>query len=139
MELAIALVDSADVDARDVDQRTPHIMHVMVVTWSWYHHMALVDRGADVHATDVNEMTPLHDACGNGNMELAMALVDRGADVDARDVDQSTPLHKAWYGGNEDGLWLLCIGVPMLMLERNSRTILHKACLHGNMRYGSCG
>merc|ERR1712100_347993 len=57
--------------------------------------MALLDGGADVDARDVAQQTPLHWACINGHMELAMALVDRGADVDARDVDQYTPLHAA--------------------------------------------
>ena len=54
--------------------------------------MALVDRGADVDAWDVNQKTPLHIACDKGHMEVAMALVDRGADVDARDDNQRTPL-----------------------------------------------
>merc|ERR1711907_409515 len=62
--------------------------------------MALVDRGADIDARDVNQGIPLHDACINGNMELAMALVDRGADIDARSVDQCTPLHYACDKGN---------------------------------------
>merc|ERR1711871_1008570 len=62
--------------------------------------MALVDRVADVDARDVNQRTPLHDACWKGHMELAMALVDRGADVDARDVDQRTPLHDACRKGH---------------------------------------
>ena len=42
---------------------------------------------------DGAQRTPLHHACINGHMELAMALVDRGADVDARDEAQRTPLH----------------------------------------------
>ena len=55
--------------------------------------MDLVDRGADIHARDVYERTPLHKACIYGSMEVAMALVDRGADIHARDVEQWTPLH----------------------------------------------
>ena len=39
--------------------------------------MALVDKVVDIHAVDENQITPLHYACRNGNMELAMALVDR--------------------------------------------------------------
>ena len=44
--------------------------------------MALVDRGADIHAsidTPIHCMYPHH-------IELAIALVDRGADVYARNV-----------------------------------------------------
>ena len=49
---------------------------------------------------DEDQSTPLHHACNNGHMEVAMALVDRGADVDARTEAQSTPLHKACSNGN---------------------------------------
>ena len=49
---------------------------------------------------DEFQSTPLHDACINGHMEVAMALVDRGADVDARDVYQRTPLDAACNKGN---------------------------------------
>ena len=59
-----------------------------------------MDRGADVDAIDVNEMTPLHKACLHGNMALAMALVDRGADVDARDIAERTLLHHACDNGH---------------------------------------
>ena len=58
-----------------------------------------MDRGADVDARDADQRTPLHYACANRNMELAMALVDRSADVNARDEDQWTPLHYACDNG----------------------------------------
>ena len=35
--------------------------------------MALVDRGADLDAEDVDQCTPLHYACLNGYMELAIS------------------------------------------------------------------
>ena len=53
-----------------------------------------------IDARDRNQYTPLHWACTNYNMELAMALVDRGADVDARYEHQRTPLHYACISGN---------------------------------------
>ena len=40
---------------------------------------------------DEDQDTPLHAACINGHLEVAMALVDRGADVDAEDDNQRTP------------------------------------------------
>ena len=54
--------------------------------------MALVDRGANIHARDDHGKTPLHYACDEGHMDVVMALVDRGADVGARDNQQRTPL-----------------------------------------------
>ena len=68
--------------------------------------MALVDRGADVDARDVYQITPLHYACNNGNMELAMALVKKGANVFVVNIDgdkpQCTPamidlFNRLWY------------------------------------------
>ena len=49
---------------------------------------------------DGAQRTPLHYACRNGNVEVAMALVDRGADVDAEDDNQRTPLHYACIEGH---------------------------------------
>ena len=42
---------------------------------------ALLDRGANIHAEDNFQRTPLHKACIKGHMELAMALLDRDADI----------------------------------------------------------
>ena len=53
--------------------------------------IALVDRGADVDARTVNQDTPLHWACDEGNMELAMALVKKGANVYSVGSDGNKP------------------------------------------------
>ena len=80
-------------DARkDGAQRTP--LHIACCKGYMELAMALVDRGADIDARDVDQRTPLHYACDDGNMELAMALVDRGADVDAITVHQRTQEHQ---------------------------------------------
>ena len=82
--------------------------------------MALVDRGADVDARDVNQRTPLHYACDKGHMEVAMALVDRGADVDARDVNQRTPLHLACRNGHmEVAMSLVKKGANVFVVNSN--------------------
>merc|ERR1712023_385047 len=74
--------------------------------------MALLDKGADIHARDEYQNTPLHRACMNGNIEVIMALLDRGADIHARKKDQNTPLHVACYHGN--------IEVIMALLDRGA-------------------
>ena len=71
-----------------------------------------MDRGADIDARDVDQRTPLHDACDNGNMEVTMALVDRGADIDSRTVAQRTPLHDACAKGNME--------VTMALVDRGA-------------------
>lgn len=44
----------------------------------------LLDRGADVRATDSAGWTPLHMAVANGQLALARTLLDAGADANAR-------------------------------------------------------
>lgn len=55
----------------------------------------MIDKGADVHAIDVNGWTPLHAAAYHGQDEIAKILVLSGADVNARNKLQETPLHLA--------------------------------------------
>ena len=103
--------EGVEIDARDeTHQRSA--LHWACMKGNMELAMALVNRGADVDARDVNQCTPLHYACDKGNMELAMALVDRGADVDARSVDQCTPLHIACMKGNME--------VAMALVDRGA-------------------
>merc|ERR1711871_379810 len=98
--------------------------------------MALVDRVADVDARDVNQRTPLHDACVKGHMEVAMALVDRVADVDARDVNQRTPLHYACVKGHmELAMALVDRGADVDAGDVDQRTPLHLACIKDHMEF----
>ena len=53
--------------------------------------LALLDRGADIHARNKYQYTPLHMACAKGKIEVIMALLDRGADIYARNIDQKKP------------------------------------------------
>ena len=81
---------------------------------------------------DIAQITPLHRACDNGDMELAMALVDRGADVDARTVFQSTPLHYACHDGYmELAMALVDRGADVDAVDDNQRTPLLFACVNG--------
>ena len=67
---------------------------------------------------DGAQRTPLHHACINGHMELAMALVDSGADIHAEDDNQRTPLVFACvYGRNEVALALISRGANVHATE----------------------
>lgn len=52
---------------------------------------SLLDAGADVHARDEHEWTPLNWAAGRGDLEMVKLLVERGADVYKVGRDQRTP------------------------------------------------
>ena len=60
----------------------------------------LIANGADVHAKDKNDLTPLHFAAEKNATETAALLLKNGADVNAKNNDGSTtPLHWAAYNG----------------------------------------
>lgn len=59
----------------------------------------LIAAGADVHARERNQTTPLHACAEFDQPALAKVLVRAGARVDARDNCGRTPLHMAAYSG----------------------------------------
>ena len=132
VEVAMALVDrGADVDAKNENQKTP-IESLMIsnrdkaalrnAAAKYKENIvelfaavkkegttadqinAILDNGAYVNARDVNQVTPLHYASINGNMEVVMALVDRGADIHAKNTNNKTPLDVAEETINKEAL-----------------------------------
>ncbi len=56
----------------------------------------LMEKGADIHLSNVNRITPLHKALQHNEIELAMHLLNKGADVRQTDsVEKNTALHEA--------------------------------------------
>jgi ankyrin repeat protein len=53
----------------------------------------LIDKGANVSATEQDRETPLHLASSEGHEGLAQLLIDRGADISATDKQGEAPLH----------------------------------------------
>lgn len=62
----------------------------------------LIDAGADVDATDGQQLTPLHDAAMRGHLAICKLLVENDADIDVTDRDNDTPLHLAGSKGHQD-------------------------------------
>jgi ankyrin repeat protein len=90
VDVAQWLLIGADANAQDDGHRTSlhkasENGHVDIVR-------LLIEHGADIHARDQYQLTPLHRA---ENAETAQLLIKHGADVHARDQNQSTPLHLA--------------------------------------------
>ena len=65
---------------------------------------AQIAGGADVNATDYNNLTALYYASQDGRIEMARILIEKGAIIDVRDPYGNTPLTKAIqcsYNGTE--------------------------------------
>ena len=61
----------------------------------------MIERGANVNATQHGGWAPLHAAAQNGDIEFARALIDAGAEVNARAENQQRPLDMALTKGQQ--------------------------------------
>ena len=100
MSEVLAVLDSCVGTADTVDQekRTPLIhssidKNLILVK-------ALVEGGADVNTKDFQDMTALHIAAQNYDLEMSKYLIAHGAEVDAQDGNGNTPLWCAEFEGD---------------------------------------
>jgi ankyrin repeat protein len=98
----------------------------------------LLERGADVHAPDNDDVTPLHLASFFGRVDFTRVLLDRGAAANSTSKQGRTPLHSV-----AEGRYLCshvdCVRVARLLLGRgadvnasdeDNKTPLHLASYH---------
>ena len=62
----------------------------------------LIEAGADIHASDMHQNTPLHFAARYSNANVLTALLEAGADVNRSDANNITPLHLACWRIDSD-------------------------------------
>ncbi|MHC4943207.1 MAG: ankyrin repeat domain-containing protein [Planctomycetota bacterium] len=67
----------------------------------------LIEKGADLHALDVDGDTPLHWAAYAGFPDAAALLIEHGADINSRNTNDNTPLHYAALKGKPKAAMLL--------------------------------
>lgn len=84
----------------------------------------LVSRGADVHAEDLDNWTPLLNAARNGHTDVVRLLIDHGADIDHRDMGGWTSLMWAAYYGYTE--------IAAILLDKGADIFAH-----GNFHLGS--
>jgi ankyrin len=88
----------------------------------------LVDRNANVSATDANKFTPLHVAAKAGHQVVVGMLVAAGSDVNAVSKELQTPLHVAAVAGHVEVVSQLIADKASLdMVDANGYTPLQLA------------
>ena len=93
----------------------------------------LIERGANIEATDIWGQTPLMIAALSGNTETVELLLDRGANIEAKDNMGRTPLHLAALCGNTETVELLLNrGANIEAKDNEGWTPLLLAALSGN-------
>lgn len=86
----------------------------------------LIQRGADVNATDNRGNSCLHAACGTNNLENIRLLIEHGTNVHAQNNDLETPFHNAVKVGDEQILqFLLENGANVNAADKFGNTPLH--------------
>jgi len=96
---------------------------------------ALLDKGADIHATTTDDYghTALHVAAACGRSELIVVLLAAGADIDARDKNGSSPLIVAARSCQSHALAvLLDSGANIAAVDKDGDTALHLATFKGD-------
>lgn len=94
IEIQRLLAAGCDVNAKEADDGLTPLMgaaaqgHVDAAR-------LLIEKGADVHATDSKGRAALTMAAGSGHADIVELLVDKGADVDGKDKGGETALMRA--------------------------------------------
>ncbi len=96
---------------------------------------ALLDAGADVHATAQNarKVQPLHAAVAARSQAIVQLLLDRGADPNAKQQVGYTPLMGAAGAGRDDMVSLLLArGANPSLMSEDGKTASSIALEHGH-------
>lgn len=75
--------------------KSPTALHEACEKGSKFHVRRLLFNGADIHAKDSFQDSPLHRAVACNRREITRILLESGANVDAQNDYGSTPLHEA--------------------------------------------
>lgn len=81
---------------------------------------------ADVNVKELCDFTPLHNAVGEGHLEVVRLLLEKGANVGAVTTEERTPLHMACYNGNKEIIeCLVAKGSNINQQEKDGNTPTH--------------
>ncbi|XP_046378646.2 ankyrin repeat domain-containing protein 50-like isoform X2 [Haliotis rufescens] len=126
-------MDIVDVNSRGQCGRTP----VMVAALGGHQRMVtiLLNEGADLSCVDDEGSSMLHVACCGGDVETVKYVLSRGyTRVDGRNRNGWTALMCAAWAGQRGAFdALVSAGCDVSAVDNNGNTILHVACLGGNV------
>ena len=77
--------------------------------------------------------TPLHQACRDGNLEVALDLIEKGAPINARNSKQRTPLHLAIRNGHLEIVKALITAKANVNIKADYKTSLDFAFQSENL------
>jgi ankyrin repeat protein len=101
----LLLEHGADINARDLFDCTP--LYRACKSDDYCRAKVFIERSANVHMTCNHQLTCLHWAALNGNVELVQLLVSNGANIHAIDDLGDSPLNEACFRGHVNAAWLL--------------------------------
>lgn len=78
----------------------------------------LIEMGAEINATDLNECTPLHYAASRGHQNALLLLLHSGANINQPNIDKNTPLHMCVNNGH-----LNCVKALIYFAEHSKKKI----------------
>ncbi len=107
-DTAIALIElGAIVDSRSTNSMKNTPLHAATAGRKAELVDLLLDKGADVNATQTGGWTALHAAAQSGDLGMVQSLIAHNAHIQARADNQQTPLDMAMLGGHGEVAELL--------------------------------
>lgn len=93
----------------------------------------IIDKKADITAIDRHGNTPLHCACGTGDIEIIKAILNKNAPIDAKNSYNQTPLIIAAFNNQTDAVNTVLIKNPSVnQADSFGNTALHYAAIKNN-------
>ncbi len=93
--LLIILINSSSVDNIEITNNNPLLDQKFMAKTSLAKLKKAIRAGADLHAKNINDETPLHYAVKNQDAKIINSLIAQGISVNVSNINTETPLHYA--------------------------------------------
>jgi ankyrin repeat protein len=152
-------IDEDEIDEDEIDEDDDYWTPLITASVRGFVQLVkeLVENGADTEVGDNDDMTPLHFACGLGNLAVVNELLSPsdsngaatsilgkrksqgGANINAKDIFGDTPLHEASAGGHVVIVKALLSGGAYILAADNQGVLpIHVATSQGHSEVSKC-